>query len=241
MNIFFLSYLVEEAARAHFNKHVVKMISETHQLLSAAHWVLDAASAAQLPAGVLCKLTHHNHPCAVWARAHSNNYQWLVSLGIALCAEYTRRFATAKRPAPQHACEKPLRMLQQHQPHFTAHADAVLNQHGLTEPAQCMPVQYRVPGDAVASYRAYLQGEKQHLRWWRPSGTPVTHDDHEDYAPTWFTARPLTPQKNFLVALARAQRPPKQLKPRAPQQHKRASDEAPQSKRMCLSEALPAL
>jgi hypothetical protein len=230
---------VEEAARAHVNRHVLKMVVETYQLLSAAHWMIDPAAAAQLPAGVLCKLTQYNHPCAVWVRAHPNNYQWLASLGLALCAEYTRRFATVRRPAPKHACLNALVFLHQHPPQFPAHADAPLNEHGLTEPVQCMPEQYRVPGDAVAAYRNYYQStEKADLRWWRPSGAPVTHDDHEDYAPAWFTARPLTPQQNFLDALARARRQPKKVKPRSVAQRKRPVDDASTSKRACLADVL---
>lgn len=211
MNIFWLSYLIEEAARAHFNKHVVKMISETHQLLSTAHWTLGGADA--LPVGVLCKATHANHPCAVWARAHVNNYRWLAALGLALCAEYTRRFADAKRPAPQHACEGPLRFLSEHPPHFAPETHVALNEHGVTEPPQCMPEQYRVPGDAVAAYRRYYQGtEKAALRWWRPKGVTVLADDRDAFTPVWFIAAPVTPQKNFLVALERAARPPRQSK-----------------------------
>jgi hypothetical protein len=238
MNIFLLSYLVEEAARSHFNRHVVKMISETHQLLSTAHWTLDDDAARALPAGMLCKPTHKNHPCAVWARAHSNNYLWLASLGLALCAEYTRRFADTKRPEPHHACEKALCFLLQHQPRFLASVDAALNEHGLTEPPQCMPEQYRVPGDAVAAYRNYYQGtEKAALRWWRPKGVPVTRDDRDDYTPAWFAATPLAPQKNFLTPLARALRPPKKtiVSDQPPARGKRTLDAVAQEKRQCLA------
>ena len=41
MNIFYLSHDVDECARFHVDKHVVKMILESAQLLSTAHRVLD--------------------------------------------------------------------------------------------------------------------------------------------------------------------------------------------------------
>lgn len=41
MNIFYLSTNTDECARYHCDKHVVKMILETAQMLSTAHRVLD--------------------------------------------------------------------------------------------------------------------------------------------------------------------------------------------------------
>ena len=43
MNIFFLHPNARRCARWHCNKHVVKMILETAQLLYTAHWVLEMA------------------------------------------------------------------------------------------------------------------------------------------------------------------------------------------------------
>lgn len=211
MNIFFLSFLVEEAARAHFNKHVVKMISETMQLLSTAYWLVNPGRAPLLPTGVLWKPTHQNHPCAVWARAHPNNFRWLTLLGLALCAEYTARFSKTSSYERVHSAEFSLCFLRDNPPNFAwvvpTSTPTALNEHGLTEPPQCMPEQYRMPGDAVAAYRAYYQGaEKAALRWWRPTGMPVTRDDRDDFTPRWFKATPIRPQKNFLVALARIER-----------------------------------
>ena len=56
MNIFVLSKNPQIAAHLHCDKHVVKMILETAQLLYSAHPVI--------PGGY--KRTHVNHPCAVW-------------------------------------------------------------------------------------------------------------------------------------------------------------------------------
>lgn len=87
MNVFMLSWVVSVCANWHFDKHVVKMILEMAQLLSSAHHVLDPN-----PSKRLYRKTHVNHPCAIWCRAHCNNYLWIAKLGLALCQEYTARY-----------------------------------------------------------------------------------------------------------------------------------------------------
>ena len=68
MNIFYLSNDPVQAAAYQYNKHVVKMILETAQLLCTAHHELQ--SAVDVP----YKPTHRTHPSAIWVRrylAHS--------------------------------------------------------------------------------------------------------------------------------------------------------------------------
>ena len=81
MNIFYLSRSPVEAAKMQCDKHVVKMILETAQLLSTAHHELDGASVAYKP-------THKNHPSAVWVRSSSDHYRWTVAHLEALGSEY---------------------------------------------------------------------------------------------------------------------------------------------------------
>ena len=69
MNIFVFSYNQRQCAIYTCDKHVVKMIVETAQLLSTAHHVLDGEQAR------LYRKTHVNHPCSVWTRKCSANYQ----------------------------------------------------------------------------------------------------------------------------------------------------------------------
>jgi hypothetical protein len=92
MNIFFLSWKPREAAEYHCDKHVVKMIIETAQLLYAAHWVLETPN---LPPNAY-KLAHKNHPSAIWTRESLTNYLWLSSLGWWLCKEYQFRYGESK-------------------------------------------------------------------------------------------------------------------------------------------------
>jgi hypothetical protein len=88
MNIFVLSLDPREAAEYHCDKHVVKMILETAQLLYCSHWMLDPDG---LPPTAY-KKTHPNHPCSIWIRESVENYRWLSDLGLALCNEYTYRY-----------------------------------------------------------------------------------------------------------------------------------------------------
>lgn len=88
MNIFFLDKSPIVSAKAMTNKHVVKMILETAQLLSTAHHVLDD----EFSHDHLYKKTHVNHPSSVWVRESNENYAWAYEHFIALCDEYTQRY-----------------------------------------------------------------------------------------------------------------------------------------------------
>lgn len=74
------------AARYHYDKHVVKMVLESAQLLSSAHHALGGQTTG------LYKPTHLNHPCALWVRESGAHYAWLYKHHLALCAEYTYRY-----------------------------------------------------------------------------------------------------------------------------------------------------
>ena len=85
MNIFATDPDPTVCARQHCDVHLIKMVTETAQLLSAAHIVCDGVQVAY-------KKTHHNHPCAVWVRASAHNYRWAYTLLCCLLDEYTYRF-----------------------------------------------------------------------------------------------------------------------------------------------------
>ena len=71
MNIFYLDSNPRLAAEYQCNKHVVKMILETAQLLSTAHRVLDEGCNIS---PLLYKATHKNHPSAIWVRSGADQY-----------------------------------------------------------------------------------------------------------------------------------------------------------------------
>lgn len=143
MNIFFLDDDPHKAAQMQHDKHVVKMILETAQLLSTAWHEL---SPDNLPC-LIYKRTHANHPCAVWCRTSLKNYYWLVSHGFALCEEYTHRYGKI------HKTESVIFEL--------ADAPSRIKNFSpqITNPVQCMPDEYKQK-DPVAAYRAYYNACK---------------------------------------------------------------------------------
>lgn len=72
MNIFLTSTNPVIAAKSLDDLRLNKMILETGQLLSQAYRHLFGEHE------LLYKNTHLNHPCAIWARANTDNYYWLL-------------------------------------------------------------------------------------------------------------------------------------------------------------------
>lgn len=142
MNIFFLDLNPKKAAEYHCNKHVVKMIIETAQLLYAAHWILETEV---MPLNAY-KLAHKNHPCAVWVRQSLENYHWLCCLGWWLCKEYRFRYGDKTHKTEEHI----LWLLNNH-PKYT--------EFKFTDPPQAMPIEYKDP-DIVKAYRTYYIKDK---------------------------------------------------------------------------------
>ena len=90
MNIFYLDKDPVKAAKLQYNKHVVKMILESAQMLCTAHHVLD--NRVRLLDDIPYKITHVNHPSTKWVRTNNRNYMWLYHHMMALGDEYTKRY-----------------------------------------------------------------------------------------------------------------------------------------------------
>ena len=135
MNIFYLDRDPTEAARLQCDRHVVKMILETAQLLSTAHNELDGEQVAY-------KSTHKNHPSAIWVRESLDNYEWALYHLHALGREYERRYSKVHRTIREHfkALQRPPVALQ--------------GIYGFTDPPQCMPDECKHE-DAVVAYQTY--------------------------------------------------------------------------------------
>jgi hypothetical protein len=152
MNIFILDWDVKKCAEYHVDKHVVKMILETAQLLCGVHHMTP-----QVTPQVPYKLSHKNHPCAIWSRESLSNYLYLCELGLELCKEYTYRYN--KRHKSQDVIEWCLVNLPN------------IEDKGFTEPAKAMPDEYKVKS-VVESYRNYYCGEKNGFASWKYRDTP---------------------------------------------------------------------
>ena len=145
MNIFYLSHCPKKAAQVQYNKHVVKMILETAQLLCTAHIILDEEEA-----DVPYKATHKNHPSAVWVRASAENYFWAYEHMLALGEEYTKRYGK------QHLTISKCRDV------LYTFPKSISNQ-AFTQPPQCMPDEYKTEC-SVDAYWNYYENEKHTVR-----------------------------------------------------------------------------
>jgi hypothetical protein len=156
VNIFFLDWDVEKNAQYHCDKHVVKMILETAQLLCGVHHV-TAHDTAHDTAHVPYKLSHKNHPCSIWARDSMSNYLYLCEIGLALCEEYTYRYG--KRHKSQEVIEWCLMNKPQ------------IQDIGFTTPPKAMPDEYKTE-DVIESYRKYYLGAKKTFLTWKERKVP---------------------------------------------------------------------
>lgn len=156
MNIFVLDRNPVLAARYHGDKHVVKMILETAQLLSTALHELGIPDVPYKP-------THLNHPCAVWTRHSRENFYWLGALGYALCFEYRWRYDKVHKSQAviDWACQT-----------LIDESPLPFPETGLTPFALAMPEQYR-SDDPVESYRRYYIQEKLHIATYKRRDRPV--------------------------------------------------------------------
>jgi len=152
MNIFVLDRDVRKCAEYHNDKHVVKMILESAQLLCGVHHMVEE-NTDEVP----YRLSHKNHPCSIWARENISNYLWLCELGLELCKEYSYRYG--KRHKSQDVIEWCLINLPN------------IPEEDFTEPPKAMPEEYKVD-DVVQSYRNYYLGDKKYFSKWKKREVP---------------------------------------------------------------------
>lgn len=148
MNIFYLHMNVKQCVKWYVDRHVVKMIIETAQLLCSAIWL----SGKEAP----YKLTHKNHPCAIWTRANRENWCWLKQLGLALCEEYFYRYNKI------HKTESIIKNLE----------CPNLKNESFKEPPQAMPNEYKIENDSIQAYRLLYTIGKKHLHAWKKREIP---------------------------------------------------------------------
>ena len=169
MNIFYVDSDPEVAARNMVDRHVVKMILETAQLLSTAHRVIDGEEyVGQSQSGrkakrwrlsgnvdaIMYAATHINHPSAVWVRENSANYNWLYDHLLALGREYTYRYGRT------HLTIDKLKDILEDTP------ENIEQSNVMTKMPSCMDKQYIVSLDPIINYRNYYNyGKTDLLRW----------------------------------------------------------------------------
>lgn len=177
MNIFILDSEINKSAQYHVDKHVVKMILESAQLLCSAHHVrynfdgdightlspTERKKVSNNPhTRAPYKPTHLNHPCAIWVRKSTGNYNYLYELATELNKEYTYRYNKSHK-----SYDTVISKL----PKFYSDNETI------TDFALCMPDQYKTI-DPVFSYRKYYKAEKSHLASWKNRPVPEWWNDY---------------------------------------------------------------
>jgi len=144
MNIFYLDKNPDEAAKQQINKHVVKMILESAQMLCTAHREFGDENDS------LYKRTHLNHPSCVWVRQSTQHYTWLYKHMLALGKEYTRRYGRT------HLTITKMKELLRNPPKS-------MKDNGFSNPPQCMPDEYK-NNCTVKAYQSYYNFKRETIK-----------------------------------------------------------------------------
>ena len=184
MNIFYLDKDPIEAAKQSCDKHVVKMIVESAQMLSTAHRMIDGnLYTDKTKTGrkikrwkhpnpnmekTLYKACHTGHPSTVWVMESAYNYHWLYKHMMALNTEFKMRYGHIL----DHKTIQLLEGALMYPPRNIS-----LNTIA-TDPPPAMPEYCKIKGDSVASYKKYYIYEKQRFATWKsPSTVPAWYID----------------------------------------------------------------
>ena len=183
MNIFILDKDIEKCAEAHVDRHVIKMILESAQMLCTAQWIDNYVGyiPRKLPSEEWAIVrehktveprpfpylpTMHNHPCSVWVRSSLDNYEYLYTLALALNDEYGYRYGKSHKSVHDVILHLP---------------DIVIPSNGLTPFAQAMPDELK-GDDAVEAYRRFYHKDKATFASWKRRERPDWWLDEEaDY------------------------------------------------------------
>lgn len=151
MNIFAIDENPIISARSLVDKHVVKMILETTQIIST----IANSRSYQAP----YRSTHVKHPCTLWAGSHAGNMRWLFEHGFELCREYSHRYNKV------HASEKHLVSLWNDLEIWWPEVKLTPWSDHTTFP-QAMPEEFR-GSCPITAYRTYYRVAKAHIAKWK--------------------------------------------------------------------------
>ena len=165
MNLFVTNHCPVQSAKDHNNVHLRKMIVEVCQMSSTAHSEIDGNMVGYKP-------THKNHPCSVWIRKNSGNYNWAYRHAKALCQEYTRR--TGKVHKTEEVLDK-LKTLPNN-----------IGKGEVTTFAMAMPDEFKKLGvfDQTKAYKAYLN---EKFKEWLDREKPIKVEWTNSVKPDWVT------------------------------------------------------
>lgn len=188
MNYFLLDEDIKKSAQYHLDKHIVKMPTESMQLLGTTHRMIDGnvystrnkrgakMTKYYLNDGredLICKDGHHKHPCQIWLQESADNYDWMFKFMIELCKEYTYRYGRI------HGVEKKAHL----------YKDAPKNLPRIGQTPFKIAIQYqeikdnfKVHNNPITAYREYYIKYKKHIARWTKRNVPSWFDTGINYA-----------------------------------------------------------
>jgi len=170
MNIFILDKDPVKAAQLQCNKHICKMVTESAQMLSTAHRILDGyVEKGPSKSGkrtvdhwihpdpkldaILYKAVHVKHPCTQWTMVSNNNYTWHWIHFVALCEEYKYRYGKT------HSSETLLKDALKELPRNIPVGYLTQQPLAMKSNPECMH-----PNDVVKSYRDFYQTKQERFK-----------------------------------------------------------------------------
>jgi len=161
MNIFVLSDKIQESARFHVDKHVVKMPTELVQMLSFTYHNKNLWD-NKIPESIMSyNKSHDKHPCTLWLRESLSNWMWGIEFGYALLNEYYYRYNNKNKHLRTKAILD-----------FASKNPPIIKDFGLTRFAEAMPEDYKVLDSVIDNYRLYYCLDKRHLFKWTKRDIP---------------------------------------------------------------------
>lgn len=164
MNIFVLDQDPIIAAQYMCDKHVVKMATESAQLLCTAIHKRLEREPDNLISGLYAP-THPYHPSVLWAGENKDNFEWLVEHARAISAEYSFRYKK------HHAALNIINKAAVYSPLFDMTG-------GRTSFVRAMPeiclegAEYPTDEQAVTAYRIYYRLFKRGFSTWKNREPP---------------------------------------------------------------------
>ena len=135
MNIFHLDKNPKICARYHCDKHVVKMILETAQMLSTAY---------------------PKHPMTIWVGDSLENFRYALALGEWLAIQYTYRYKKV------HKSQKIIDHIRFHK---LKNVVKNFTKVEFTRPPLCMPDEYKCDDYVQAYRNYYIGDKKEFARY----------------------------------------------------------------------------
>ena len=162
MNLFILDIDPVLSAQYHTDKHIVKMPTETAQMISFVYHDKNYWN-KEIPEFVMgFSKTHYKHPCSIWIRESISNFLYACRLGLELYREYQYRYENPEGHKRTKAIFD-----------FAIENPPNLPNIGTTPFALAMDEKFIKFSCPVENYREYYRAGKNHLFSWKKRQVPV--------------------------------------------------------------------